>query len=161
MPYNHSLRSQREVGFILTLNPCLMPYIKLWWHSKWGTTRRVGSVGSSETHLINRTENEMFRGVLTNCSIFWNKMKRCGKLLDGGAWKMMPCFSLPVIYKGNKIIYVIISFHIMETMCLICKELRLSKGLVALSLVVPPCPVLSMNQAFITAFDSFACSGGR
>lgn len=85
IPYNHSLHSQWEVGFMLILRPCLMPYIKLWWHSKWGTCRRVGSVGSSETHLISRTENEMFRGLLTNCCIFYNRMKSCEKLLHKGA----------------------------------------------------------------------------
>lgn len=36
MPYNHSLHSQWEAGFMLTLTLCLMPYIKLWWHSEWG-----------------------------------------------------------------------------------------------------------------------------
>lgn len=118
MPYNHSLHSQREVGFILIPNPCLMPYIKLWWHSKWWTTRRVGSVGSSETHLISRTENEMFRGVLTNCSIFCNRIRSCEKPLQGGAWITAPCFPLPVFYRGNKRMHIkIISFHITETKC--------------------------------------------
>lgn len=115
MPYNHSLHSHWEVGFIFILNPCLIPYIKLWWHSKWWTTRWVGSVGSSETHLISRTENEMFRGVLTNYSIFCNRIRVCEKLLQVWAWRAAPCFLLPVFYRGNKIMYIkIISFHITE-----------------------------------------------
>lgn len=81
-PNNHTLHSQWEVGFIFILNPCLMPYIKLWWHSKWRTTRRVGSAGSSETHLIRSRENEMFRGVLTNCCIFCNGMRNHEKLFQ-------------------------------------------------------------------------------
>lgn len=85
MPYNHSLHSQWEAGFMLILTPCLMPYIKLWWHSKWGPGRRVGSAGSSETHLISGTENEMFRRLLTNCCIFYNRMRGCEELLRQGA----------------------------------------------------------------------------
>lgn len=152
MPYNHSLHSQWEVGFIFILNPCLMPYIKLWWHSKWGTTRRVGSVGSSETHLISRTENEMFRGVLTNCCIFCNRMRSCEKLLQGRAWRTVPRFPLPVFYRGNKRMHIkIISFHITETKCHICKVLRLS--LVALSLYLT---ILFSDPALIRLLQPFS-----
>ncbi len=163
MPYNHSLHSQWEVGFIFVLNPCLMPYIKLWWHSKWGTTRRVGSVGSSETHLISRTENEMFRGVLTNCCIFCNRMRSCEKLLQGAAWRTAPCFPLPVFYRGNKRIHIkIISFHITETKRHICKVLELERsGLVPLLLSLSPLhrpALISLLQPF---FVSFTCSGSR
>lgn len=125
MPYNHSLHSQWEVGFMLILRPCLMPYIKLWWHSKWGTRRRVGSVGSSETHLISRTENEMFRGLLTNCCIFYNRMRSCEKLLHEGAWRTMPCFPPCQCFNGgDKRMYIKIIGSITETMGLICKALH-------------------------------------
>lgn len=111
----------------------VMPYIKLWWHFKWGTTRWVGSVGSSETHLISRTENEMFRGVLTNCCIFCNKMS-CEKLLQGGSWRTVLHFPLPVFYRRNERKHIkIISFHITETKCHICKAFD-RIGLVSLSL---------------------------
>lgn len=100
MSSNHPLHSQWEVGFIFILNPCLMPYIKLWWHSKWRTTRQVGSVGSSETHLIRGKENEMFRGVLTNRCIFCNRMRSHEKLLQGEA-RRAPRFPLPVFYRGK------------------------------------------------------------
>lgn len=125
MSYNHPLHSQWEVGFIFILNPCLMPYIKLWWHSKWRTTRQVGSVGSSETHLIRGKENEMFRGVLTNRCIFCNRMRSCEKLLQGGALRTSLC---QCFIGGNKrMLNKIISFHITETQTHICKEEHLTE----------------------------------
>lgn len=162
MSYNHSLHSHWEVGFIFILNPRLIPYIKLWWHSKWWTTRWVGSVGSSETHLISRTENEMFRRVLTNYSIFCNRIRVCEKLLRGGAWRAAPCFLLPV----KKIMYIkIISFHFVETKCHICKVFGRA-DLVTLDPLSHFCcvPKSCKNLTFTTLqnlFKSFTCSGSR
>lgn len=125
MTYNHSLGSQREVGFIFILNPFLMSYIKLCCHSKWGTFRRVGSVGSSETHLISRMENEMFRGVLTNCCIFCNRMRSCEKLLQEERWGRCCAFSLPLFYRQNKRRHIkLINYGITDKKHRLCRVLR-------------------------------------
>lgn len=128
MPYNHSFHSRWEVGFIFILNPFLMPYIKLCCHSKWGTSRRVGSAGSSETHLISRMENEMFRGVLTNCGIFCNRMRSCEQLLQEERGGRCRACSLPVFYRQNKRRHIkLISFCITDKILSICWGLRLKE----------------------------------
>lgn len=128
MPYNHSLHSRWEVGVIFIPSPFLIPYIKLCCHSKWGTGRRVGSAGSSETHLISRMENEMFRGVLTNCCISCNRMRSCEQLLQEERGGRCRACSLPVFYRRNKRRRIqLISFCTTDKTHHICWSLRLKE----------------------------------
>lgn len=156
MPYNHSLGSQSEVGFISILNPFLMSYIKLCCHSKWGPSRWVGSAGSSETHLISRMENEMFRGVLTNCCIFCNRMRSCEKLLQEERGGRCCAFSLPVFYKQNKRRHIkLINYGITDKKRRLCRVLRASFFALMLTATFSNSPLVRFSRTIFFSTSVF------
>lgn len=124
--------------------------------------RRVGSAGSSETHLISGTENEMFRGLLTNCCIFYNRMRGCEELLRRGAWRPMPRSPFTRVLTLHKRVYIkIISASITGTMGLVCKVwhpkqpfllLRLALSVRLLRTIIHP-----ITWTFRTFIASFIC----